>query len=74
VGRKPLFIFDDVDAELDLPVIERLMSFLRQGVQLFASSAKEEVLSRPALGRHLRIPVVAGRAGTPRSGGPLNID
>jgi len=69
VGRKPIFIFDDVDAELDLPVIERLMSFLRQGVQLFASSAKDEVLSRLSLGRHVRIPVEAGRAGTPRSGG-----
>jgi DNA replication and repair protein RecF len=69
VGRKPLFIFDDVDAELDLPVIERLMSFLRQGVQLFASSAKEEVLSRLALGHHVRIPVVGGRIGRPRSEG-----
>lgn len=67
-GRKPLFIFDDVDAELDLPVIERLMSFLCRGVQLFASSAKDEVLSRLQLGEHIRIPVVAGRAGAPLSG------
>lgn len=74
VGRKPLFIFDDVDAELDLPVIERLMTFLRQGVQLFASSAKDEVLSRLALGRHVRIPVVAGRGGTPRPGGLPELD
>ncbi len=73
-GRKPLFIFDDVDAELDLPVIERLMAFLCQGVQLFASSAKEEVLSRLALGSHLRIPVVGGLAGTPLSGDPLGRD
>jgi DNA replication and repair protein RecF len=69
VGRKPIFIFDDVDAELDLIVIERLMAFLRQGVQLFASSAKGEVLSRLSLGRHLRIPIVGGHAGTPLSGG-----
>lgn len=69
VGRKPIFIFDDVDAELDLPVIERLMTFLRQGVQLFASSAKDQVLSRLSLGHHVRIPVVAGRGGTPRSAG-----
>lgn len=65
VGRRPLFIYDDVDAELDLPVIERLMSFLRRGVQLFASSAKDEVLARLALGSHLRFPVVGGRVGTP---------
>ncbi|MBI2215098.1 MAG: DNA replication/repair protein RecF [Acidobacteria bacterium] len=69
VGRKPLFIFDDVDAELDLPVIQRLMTFLRRGVQLFATSAKEEVLSRLSIGPHVTIPVVAGRAGTARTEG-----
>ncbi len=70
LGRKPLFVFDDVDAELDLPVIERLMGFLRQGVQLFASSAKDEVLSRLELGPHARIPVARGRAGAPLSDDP----
>jgi DNA replication and repair protein RecF len=71
VGRKPLFVFDDVDAELDLPVIERLMGLLRDGVQLFASSAKEEVLSRLEWGPHQRIPVVKGRASVALTDGPL---
>jgi len=73
-GRKPLFVFDDIDAELDLVAIERLMAFLRHGVQLFASSAKDEVLSRLELGPHLRFPLVGGRAGDPLSGDLLRGD
>jgi DNA replication and repair protein RecF len=61
VEDRPVFVFDDVDAELDLPVTERLISFVGKEVQLFTSSAKEEVLDRLDLGVHTRFRIRAGR-------------
>jgi len=58
---RPVFVFDDIDAELDLPVTERLISFVGSQVQLFTSSAKEEVLDRLDLGPHKRFRVRAGQ-------------
>ena len=58
---RPLFVFDDIDAELDLPVTERLISFVGSQVQLFTSSAKEEVLDRLDLGPHRRFRIRAGQ-------------
>jgi DNA replication and repair protein RecF len=58
---RPVFVFDDIDAELDLPVTERLISFVGSQVQLFTSSAKEEVLDRLDLGPHRRFRIRAGR-------------
>jgi len=57
---RPVFVFDDVDAELDLPVMERLISFVGREVQLFTSSAKEEVLDRLSLGSHTRFRIRSG--------------
>jgi DNA replication and repair protein RecF len=58
---RPVFVFDDIDAELDLPVTERLISFVGRQVQLFTSSAKEEVLDRLDLGPHERFRIRSGR-------------
>lgn len=58
---RPVFVFDDIDAELDLPVTERLISFVGHQVQLFTSSAKEEVLDRLDLGAHKRFRIRSGR-------------
>ena len=58
---RPVFVFDDIDAELDLPVTERLISFVGRQVQLFTSSAKEEVLDRLDLGPHRRFRIRSGR-------------
>ncbi len=61
VQDRPVFVFDDIDAELDLPVTERLISFVGSQVQLFTSSAKEEVLDRLDLGAHERFRIRSGR-------------
>jgi len=58
---RPVFVFDDIDAELDLPVTERLISFVGRQVQLFTSSAKEEVLDRLELGPHRRFRIRSGK-------------
>lgn len=58
---RPVFVFDDIDAELDLPVTERLISFVGRQVQLFTSSAKEEVLDRLDLGPHRRFRIRLGK-------------
>ena len=58
---RPVFVFDDIDAELDLPVTERLISFVGSQVQLFTSSAKEEVLDRLDLGPHKRFRIRSGK-------------
>ena len=58
---RPVFVFDDIDAELDLTVTERLISFVGSQVQLFTSSAKEEVLDRLDLGPHKRFRIRAGQ-------------
>lgn len=60
VDDRPVFVFDDIDAELDLPVTERLMAFVGRQVQLFTSSAKDEVLDRLDLGPHKRFRLHAG--------------
>jgi DNA replication and repair protein RecF len=60
IEDRPIFVFDDIDAELDLTVTERLISFVGSQVQLFTSSAKEEVLDRLDLGPHRRFRIAAG--------------
>ena len=48
----PLFLLDDVDAELDLEILQQLLSKLPVSTQVFATSAKEAFLAalrgRPA--------------------------
>jgi len=51
----PLFLLDDVDAELDLGIIERLLGFLGDSVQLFTTTSKEPILGALPLASHARI-------------------
>jgi DNA replication and repair protein RecF len=43
-GRRPLVVFDDVDAELDAAVLQRVLERLRDGGQALLSSAHEEMM------------------------------
>jgi DNA replication and repair protein RecF len=56
-----VFLLDDVDAELDLGIIERLLVWLGGTTQLFTSSAKESMLPMMRLGHHRRIYLKNGR-------------
>lgn len=46
----PLFLLDDIDAELDLSVIERLLTYLAQSIQLFTTSPKDAFFEQFTLG------------------------
>lgn len=46
----PIFLLDDLDAELDLGITSRLMRYLTGVTQLFATSAKPSILDRLGLG------------------------
>ncbi|HUO85314.1 MAG TPA: DNA replication and repair protein RecF, partial [Thermoanaerobaculia bacterium] len=50
--QTPVFLLDDVDAELDLKIIERLLRFLFERVQVFTTSAKRSVLEGIELPPH----------------------
>lgn len=63
-GEAPLFLLDDVDAELDLGVIERLLSYLIGTIQLFTTSPKDEFFDRFELGPHRRFAVSGGSVRT----------
>ncbi|MBW3563895.1 MAG: DNA replication and repair protein RecF [Acidobacteria bacterium] len=60
-GSPPIFILDDVDAELDLGVIERLFLRFRNGGQILTSSAKHTVLEALNLGSHRILTISGGR-------------
>ena len=57
----PLFLLDDVDAELDLQILQDLLSNLPVSTQLFATSAKEAFLASLQAGPHRRLTVESGR-------------
>lgn len=57
----PLFLLDDVDAELDLGVIERLLRYLIGSIQLFTTSPKGSFFEGFSLGPHRRFSVGGGR-------------
>jgi DNA replication and repair protein RecF len=57
----PLFLLDDVDAELDLQILEDLLSKLPAATQVFATSAKEAFLASLEAGPHRRLSVENGR-------------
>ena len=57
----PLFLLDDVDAELDLEILQSLLSKLPVSTQVFATSAKEAFLAALQAGPHRRLSVDAGR-------------
>jgi len=57
----PLFLLDDIDAELDLEILQRLLTKLPAETQVFATSAKESFLQALQTGPHLRLSVDNGR-------------
>lgn len=57
----PLFLLDDVDAELDLEILHNLLSKLPVSTQVFATSAKEAFLATLEAGPHRRLTVENGR-------------
>jgi len=56
----PLFLLDDVDAELDLQILQDLLSKLPAATQVFATSAKEAFLTVLEAGPHRRLTVENG--------------
>ncbi|HUP48353.1 MAG TPA: DNA replication and repair protein RecF [Thermoanaerobaculia bacterium] len=62
----PLFLLDDIDAELDLEILQRLLVRLPAATQVFATSAKESFLHVLRAGPHLRLTLDAGRVTTTR--------
>lgn len=59
-SEAPLFILDDIDAELDVGIIERVLANLIGRVQLCTSSAKERFFNDLRVGPHRRFRVEAG--------------
>jgi len=57
----PLFLLDDVDAELDLEILQQLLSNLPVSTQVFATSAKETFLAALQAGPHRRLSLENGR-------------
>ena len=62
----PLFLLDDVDAELDLGILQQLLSNLPVATQVFATSAKEGFLAALQAGPHRRLTIENGRVTTAR--------
>lgn len=57
----PLFLLDDVDAELDLEILQDLLARLPERTQVFATSAKEAFLASLEAGPHRRLTVENGK-------------
>ncbi|HUF16514.1 MAG TPA: DNA replication and repair protein RecF [Thermoanaerobaculia bacterium] len=57
---RPLFLLDDIDAELDLKIMERLLRYVEGSVQIFATSAKPSVFSDLLIGPHEKISLRSG--------------
>ncbi len=62
----PLFLLDDVDAELDLEILQSLLSKLPVSTQVFATSAKEAFLAALEAGPHRRLSLENGRVTSSR--------
>ena len=56
-----LFLLDDIDAELDLEILEQLLLRLPAQTQVFATSAKERFLRSLEAGPHRRLVIENGR-------------
>jgi recombinational DNA repair ATPase RecF len=54
-------LLDDVDAELDLEILQELLVRLPPKTQVFATSAKERFVRALAAGSHRRLIVENGR-------------
>jgi len=60
-GESALFLLDDLDAELDLEILQNLLTRLPSETQLFATSAKEPVVGALQSGPHRRLVIEKGR-------------
>ncbi|MBV9068618.1 MAG: DNA replication/repair protein RecF [Acidobacteria bacterium] len=56
-----LFVLDDIDAELDVEILRKLLTSLPPQTQVFATSAKDRLISELATGSHRRLTVENGR-------------
>jgi recF protein len=56
----PVFLLDDLDAELDLGIIQRLLLYLSGTTQIFTTSPKNVFLEKLHLGPHRKFNVRAG--------------
>ena len=56
-----IFLLDDLDAELDLEILQKLLSKLPPSTQVFATSAKERFLAALEAGAHRRLSIENGR-------------
>lgn len=59
--ERPVLLLDDIDAELDLGILQRLLRFLIGTTQLFATSAKEPILRFLDFGPHRMFGMSGGR-------------
>ena len=59
--ERALFLLDDIDAELDLEILEQLLLKLPAQTQVFATSAKERFLPTLEAGPHRRLIIENGR-------------
>jgi DNA replication and repair protein RecF len=60
-GEDAIFILDDLDAELDIEILGRLLARLPVETQVFATSAKEQLVGDLADGPHRRLSIENGR-------------
>jgi DNA replication and repair protein RecF len=56
-----IFLLDDIDAELDYEILEKLLSRLPPKTQVFATSAKERFLPALETGSHRRLTIENGQ-------------
>ena len=61
-----IFLLDDLDAELDLEILQNLLSKLPPSTQVFATSAKERFLAALEAGPHRRLVIENGRVTSSR--------
>ena len=60
-GDDALFVLDDLDAELDLEILGKLLAGLPPKTQVFATSAKERLIEGLARDPHCRLTIENGR-------------
>ncbi|MGA7614955.1 MAG: DNA replication and repair protein RecF [Thermoanaerobaculia bacterium] len=56
----PIFVLDDIDAELDIRILRRLFGYILDSTQLFTSSAKEIFFREFSLGAHRKFTLEKG--------------
>ncbi len=61
-----VFLLDDIDAELDLEILQKLLVRMPASTQVFATSAKERFLAAFEAGPHRRLPIENGGVTAPQ--------